>query len=154
MFVSATQRIVWTKGQECVLSGHQHLHPILQSFVWLCLRFGGFLSIIGRGFIGFKAGSRGDRGSRVRISWERETLFSQGVESRKIFSLGLCWPNQSSEITTWTLLVWRAPKYCNKFQCKGHVMVKGTWLADNFNAREARKIFLHKFPREVIFFWS
>ena len=59
----------------------------------VCLRFGGFLSIIGRGFIGFKAGSRGDRGSRVRISWERETLFSQGVESRKIFSLGLSWPN-------------------------------------------------------------
>ena len=93
VFVSATQRIVWTKGQECVLSGHQHLHPILQSFVWLCLRFGGFLSIIGRGFIGFKAGSRGDRGSRVRISWELDTVLSQGFESRKRFSLGLRWPN-------------------------------------------------------------
>ena len=65
--------------------------PIICATV--CLRFGGFLSIIGRGFIGFKAGSRGDRGSRVRISWERETLFSQGFESRKRFSLGLRWPN-------------------------------------------------------------
>ena len=55
----------------------------------VCLRFGGFLSIIGRGFIGFKAGSRGDRGSRVRISWEWDTILSQGFESRKRFSLGL-----------------------------------------------------------------
>ena len=85
VFVSATQRIVWTKGQECVLSGHQHLHPILQSFVRLCLRFGGFLSIIGRGFIGFKAVSRGDRGSRVRISRERDTVQVRDLKAAKDF---------------------------------------------------------------------
>ena len=87
VFVSATQRIVWTKGQECVLSGHQHLHPILQSFVRLCVCD---LADFWASSVGVLSDSKPAAGGIGGPgSLERDTVLSQGFESRKRFFLRL-----------------------------------------------------------------